>query len=549
MQCPRSSPADATDWSEHLSAKAIQLRREWLSFTDEDEALVKQIDPLIEANIDPMMDDMYAHFLSFPETQKFFPDEITLKRAQAGQKRYFLRICKGNYDENYVLERLTVGITHYRIGLEPTWYLGAYNRVMTWLRQLVNEQFGQDPVKFLRMISALNRLIFFDMGLAIESYSFAKENSIRKQRDEIANLETEKRVTKGILEGAPSAIVRLDRDFVCLECNQEFLEMNGSTRREQVVGESLFAVAPGLPRSRFQDVVKTGQPLRSNAEALQINRNLQRSALFFDWSVWPIKEADGNAEGLVATFTDVTAGVLLQQQREDFVATLTHDLKTPVLAANRAIKLLLEGDFGAVAAGQRQILETILDSNTAMYKMVQTLLDVYRYDSGVKQLTFVRSDLVKLIRNMVKELQPLATTRGIELKVDISDESIEINADMEEIRRVVQNLVDNALKFTPAGGTISISVNSQSNFTEISIKDTGKGISEPDKPKLFQRFWAAAGSGRYYASTGLGLYLCRKIVESHRGSIWCDSELGKGSTFVFTIENGLGITEVPAEND
>src|SRR5262249_49735193 len=141
---------------------AIQLRKDWLSFTQEDEALVKEIDALIEANIDPMIDDMYAHFLSFEETRRFFPSEEILQRAQHGQKYYFLRMCKGNYDADYVSERLTVGLTHYRIGLDPTWYLGAYNRVMTWLRQLVHERFGDDPDRFLRMVSALTRLIFFD---------------------------------------------------------------------------------------------------------------------------------------------------------------------------------------------------------------------------------------------------------------------------------------------------------------------------------------------------------------------------------------------------
>lgn len=539
MPTSKTSSGDTIDWSALLSQKAIELRRDWLSFTEEDEALVREIDPLLEANIDPMMDDMYAHFLSFPDTQRFFPDQNTLRRAQEGQKRYFLRICKGNYDDNYVLERLTVGTTHYRIGLDPTWYLGAYNRVMTWLRQLVFESFGHDQTKFLRMISAMNRLIFFDMGLAIESYSIAKENAIRKHRDEIADLETEKRVTKGILEGAPSAIIRLDCDFLCLECNQEFLDINGSTNREDVVGQYLFGIAPGLPTAVFEEVVATGQPQRRNAEALLVSRGLQRTTAFFDWSVWPIRDKDGESEGLVATFTDVTASVLLQQQREDFVATLTHDLKTPVLAANRAIKLLLDGDFGEVIGTQRPILETILDSNTAMYKMVQTLLDVYKYDSGLKQLTFLNSDLTKLIHNMVKEFQPLAGSKGIELTADISADARNVVCDSEELRRVVQNLLDNALKFTPSGGKITVTEQQSEDGIKFAVHDTGKGISEQDKPKLFQRFWAAAGSGRYYASTGLGLYLCRKIVESHGGTIWCESELDKGSTFVFTISRKL----------
>lgn len=522
-------------WSDQLSQRAIELRKQWLSFSAQDELLVKEVDPLIEENIDPMMDDMYAHFLSFAETRRFFEVEGSLERAQSAQKRYFLRICKGNYDADYVAERLVVGNTHYRIGLDPTWYIGAYNRVMTWLRQLVWERYKHEPEKYLRILSALNRLIFFDMGLAIEAYSIAKENAIRQQRDAIADLETERRVTKDILRGAPSAIVRLNADFSCVECNEEFLTITSASAREQVIGQNIFAIAPGLPRKLFEEVAQDSQPLRRAAEPLKMSTQQQQSR-FFDWSVWPIKDGD-NTVGLVATFTDVTDRVMLQQQREDFVATLTHDLKTPILAANRAIKLFAEGDFGEVSDTQREILNTIYDSNATMYQMVQTLLDVYRYDSGAKTLKFARADLSQTISTVVKELEPLANSRSVALLCEFENGQREVMCDAEEVRRVVQNLLDNALKFTPAGGRVVVRTQWNGNgFMRISVEDTGKGISEVDKPKLFERFWAPAGSGRYYASTGLGLYLCRKIVERHGGRIWCESELGMGSTFTFTLD-------------
>jgi len=100
-------------------------------------------------------------------------------------------------------------------------------------------------------------------------------------------------------------------------------------------------------------------------------------------------------------------------------------------------------------------------------------------------------------------------------------------------------LLDNSLKFTPSGGTITVHLDRTDKLVRISVEDTGKGISEEDCPKLFQRFWQAASSGgRYYASTGLGLYLCRKIVELHGGKISCESKLGKGSRFQFTLPVG-----------
>src|SRR6185369_9174922 len=152
-----------------LDDQDVDLRKRWLSFTEEDEALVEGIDDVLQENLDPLIDDMYAHFLSFPETRVFFPDTTTLKRAQTAQKAYFSRMTKGGYDARYVADRLRVGYTHHQIGLHPRWYMGAYNRILAWFRHLVRERYKDDDEKYNKTIAALGRLIFFDMDLAIEA--------------------------------------------------------------------------------------------------------------------------------------------------------------------------------------------------------------------------------------------------------------------------------------------------------------------------------------------------------------------------------------------
>lgn len=518
-----------------FSAVDIAMRKRWLYFTEEDEQLIGEIRDLMTENVDPLIDDMYAHFLSFPETSKFFTDEATLLRAQTAQKAYFLRLTEGNYDDDYVQDRLRVGTTHYMIGLDPKWYLGAYNRILNWMRRLVGKKYKHDFEKAQRITAALSRLIFFDMSLAIDSYFVAKENAIRAQANAISELETERRVTKSILEDAPVGLVRLDADFRIAECNAEFVEMMDKDGRESLAGELLFDLAPKLPREKFDAVMRSDMPYRAVADPLHLSSEMATPG-YYDWATWPVKDAGGRTAGLIGIFSSATDRVLLQQQREDFVATLTHDLKTPILAANRAVKLLMEGDFGPVEESQTRILETIHQSNEALYKLVQTLLDVYRYDSGAKKLVLAQHDVVGMVNKLVKELEPLAKTKNVEVSAVLPPVPDPILCDPEELRRVLQNLVDNALKFTPPGGSISITVQQNPPVTQISVTDTGKGISDEDKPKLFQRFWQAAGSGRYCASTGLGLYLCRKIVELHGGKISCQSKLGKGSTFTFSVD-------------
>lgn len=516
-----------------LTDSEIELRKRWLEFSSRDEQIIRdEIDELVGGNIDELIDGMYAHFLSFEETKSFFPDDNTLRRAQSAQKEYFARLTKGEYGKAYVDDRLRVGSTHHRIDLDPKWYIGAYNRVLNWFLPRVAVRYQNEPEKLPLAISALMKLIFFDMGLAIECYIWAKEFSIRKHRDAIRELETEKRVTKSILENAPIGIVSFSEHFVCLECNDEFVEIIGAENRGAVVGKSVFDVAPGLDRKRLEETFETGQAYRASAEPLKL-KGLEDS--YWDWAIWPVKDDSSRTTGLVGMFSSATDRVILQQQREDFVATLTHDLKTPVSATNRAVKFLIEGDFGAVTESQKEILDTILQSNTALYGLVQTLLDVYRFDSGHKEMIMRTCNLSAVIIQLVTEIMPLAQEKGVELKAVLPASSSDLLCDEDEIRRVIQNLIDNSLKFTPTGGSISVSMKQHEDKTTVSVADTGRGIPDENKPKLFQRFWQAGSTGRYYASTGLGLYLCRRIVEAHGGKIWCESTVGKGSTFYFDL--------------
>ncbi len=524
------------DFTLKLSQSEIELRKQWLQFDEKDEALLAHdLDQVIANRIDQLMDVMYEHFLSFDETRSFFLNPEILTRAKSAQADYFRRITKGNYDEQYVHDRLQIGYIHHRIELDPKWYIGAYNAALIWLLPYIVEKLNDEPAKLTAAMAALMKIIFFDMTLAIESYIGSKEFAIRQHRDLIRELVTEKRVTKSILESAPIGIVSLSEDLICLECNDEFVQIVDRPDRLAVIGKSLLQVAPQLKMEAFQEVLHSGQPCRRSADLLNLSGTDNTSDTYWDWATWPVKDDAGKVTTLVAMFANATDRVILQQQREDFVATLTHDLKTPVLATNRAVQFLLDGDFGPIAEEQKDVLETILHSNAALYRLVQTLLDVYRFDSGVKELHIHDCNLAAIITQMVTECMPLAQEKGIELKATLPGDAKDVRCDEEEIRRVIQNLIDNSLKFTPTSGSISITMDQAGEKTLIVVADTGKGISDENKPKLFQRFWQAGSTGRHYASTGLGLYLCRRIIDGHGGRIWCESTIGRGSAFCFEI--------------
>ncbi len=531
-----------------LSEAEIDSRKRWLCLEPKDEVEITSFAPLMESCIDQVIEELYEHFLSMDEPRSFLSNENILNRVKQAQKAYFYRLVQGNYNNEYVSDRLNVGSTHFKIDLDPKWYLGAYSRVISLLLPGIIESAEKENRNVVESVSALIKIIFFDVTLAIEAYHKAREDAIKLHRNIMSELETERRVTRSILEGSPVAIVRLSPELNCIEFNNEFCEILDIAKREPVTGRSLLDLAPKLNTEPFYEVLNSGRPFREDAQPLNLGRSERSTFItYWDLAIWPVRDNKSEILGIIAMLGSATERVLLQQQREDFVATLTHDLKTPILAANRAVKLLMEGDFGATTEAQINILQTIHESNEALYKLVTTLLDVYRFDSGAKRLHFTYHELDSVLGKTFDELKPLADQKNIKLSKEVPEDIGQILCDIEEFRRLVQNIVDNSLKYTGSGGSIKLKVENDPDKITFSVNDTGKGISADDMPKLFQRFWqAASSSGRYYASTGLGLYLCRKIVELHGGQIWCESELGKGSTFSFTISKKLSPSiEIP----
>jgi len=225
----------------------------------------------------------------------------------------------------------------------------------------------------------------------------------------------------------------------------------------------------------------------------------------------------------------------LLKDRENFMMVVTHDLKTPITAADRCLMLMMEGDFGPVSAEQIEVLATMKDSNMRMLNMVKNLLEVYRYDHSEPILCLSQIDLDETLRTVERSFSLPAKMRNIKFMVDTQTAPIKVVGDGNALQHVLANLVDNAFKFTPEGGSITLSVRRINGTTFIEVADTGKGIAPEDLEKIFDRFYQATQGRKQYTGTGLGLYLCREIVNAHGGRISCQSELGTGTTFIIQL--------------
>ncbi|CDN11849.1 two-component hybrid sensor and regulator [Richelia intracellularis] len=224
----------------------------------------------------------------------------------------------------------------------------------------------------------------------------------------------------------------------------------------------------------------------------------------------------------------------IDRQRQDFVSRLTHDLRTPLVAAERMMMLFLEGALGELSPSMAEAMTILARSNSNLLSMVNTLLEVYRFEAGRKNLTFQAVEIKGLITEVADELTPLAEGK----KLNISTENKEIKntiamGDRLELHRLFTNLVGNAIKFTDSGSiTLRLAVpNHGDDYIKIEVADTGQGIPVEEQATLFERF--RPGSHKRSGS-GLGLYLSRRIVEAHQGTIQVSSEPGKGS--VFTVD-------------
>jgi PAS domain S-box-containing protein len=250
--------------------------------------------------------------------------------------------------------------------------------------------------------------------------------------------------------------------------------------------------------------------------------------------------ADTVPLGRLLVLRDVTEERMLAKMRDDLTHTMVHDLRNPLTGISTAIKLLDRKLSDVLTPAQHRLLEIADSSAQKMVDLVTAILDVSRLESGRMPINPVALSLYELIAETLSMQMPLATADNLHLEADVSPQLPAAWADAELVRRVMQNLVGNAIKFTPTGGRVQVSgreCEEEAGETTapmlcVSVADTGHGISPELRGSLFQKF--VVGEHRERGS-GLGLAFCKLAVEAHGGHIWVDSEPGKGSTFRFTL--------------
>ena len=249
-----------------------------------------------------------------------------------------------------------------------------------------------------------------------------------------------------------------------------------------------------------------------------------------------VENQDGRTIGMVSVLSDITKMKEVEQLKSDFVANVSHELRSPLAAIQKNLSLILDQTAGEINANQNEFLSLAKDNVERLTRLINNLLDLSKIEAGKMELKKAKTDLKALLRNAVTAFTGWFNEKGITARLDVPNTPLDLEIDVDKITQVMNNLLSNALKFTPAKGEIRIALNAAAGPIEVSVTDTGIGIAPKDMQRIFNKFEQASANHPIGANgTGLGLPLAKQIVEKHGGSMRVTSEIGKGSTFTFTL--------------
>jgi signal transduction histidine kinase len=248
-------------------------------------------------------------------------------------------------------------------------------------------------------------------------------------------------------------------------------------------------------------------------------------------AMYPLRNREGQIGGQILVLYDVTETHQLQEIRQDLVETMVHDLRNPLTIVRGSTELLIE-DREGLPAEVIKLIEMIQASNTQCLELVNRISSLHRLENDQLYLDKRAVELFDVTNKIVQPLQTLADAKEQKLEVEVPPQLPPIYVDPGILQRILQNLLDNAIKFTPEGGTIRLAAQPHDGSIHVIVSDTGPGIPAELRPRLFQKF--ATGPTKQKGS-GLGLAFCKLAVEAHGGQIWVESKAGQGSQFGFTL--------------
>jgi two-component system, OmpR family, phosphate regulon sensor histidine kinase PhoR len=345
----------------------------------------------------------------------------------------------------------------------------------------------------------------------------------------IYTLTDERNRSAAILSSMVEGVAVVGGDERILYCNQAFeqiLELpQGSSQGKKLVE----ALRQAELVSAVRQVLPGGDEITGEVEVGTVRR---RS---FSVTAAPVRAA--GASSAVLVLHDITELRRLERVRRDFVANVSHEFKTPLTAIQGFAETLLGGALDDLA-NRTRFMEIIREQAQRLARLTDDLLKLSRIEAGRLDLESGPVSVAGLVNGCVESARLKAESKGLRIMVELPEALPAVRGDAVQLGEVLQNLVDNALQYTPPGGRIDVTAYSNGHEVIFTVADTGIGIPESDLERIFERFYRVdADRSREAGGTGLGLSIARHIVDAHGGRIWVESAVGQGSRFRFSIDS------------
>ncbi len=346
----------------------------------------------------------------------------------------------------------------------------------------------------------------------------AREREIAEERDK----------TKLIVNELDDAIIVYDTEYRVLLMNPKAERLLG-VKEKNILGRSiiehggggdgrfalLYRIIVSPSKGRRKEEIRLGETGENVLEVTTIR----------------LPQTENGHARFIKVLHDVTREREIEHLKSEFVSIASHQLRTPLSGIKWMVKMVLDGDVGALNDEQADFLHKVYESNERMIHLVNDLLNVSRIEEGRTTFTFVEFNIAALLRDIIDADSPVFANKKLTFKTNLKEAGeIIVKGDQEKISLALTNLIDNAIKYTPSKGALSVMVNSADGGAEIVISDTGIGIKDDDQKKLFKKFFRAESASKV-EGTGLGLFIVKNIITKHKGKIAVESSLGEGTTF------------------
>ena len=346
-----------------------------------------------------------------------------------------------------------------------------------------------------------------------------------------------------VLDAVDDGVLGVDLDGHIMIVNPAATRALGETA-DVLRGREVHDVVHGSAASHAREECPIRASFRSDHEEL---RRADGSSFVAEVTCNPVHGKNGAAIGTVICFRDLSERHVLERMKAEFVSIVSHELRTPLTAIRGSLGLLAAGLLGTLTAKGNRMLEIAIANTDRLVRLINDILDVERLDSGREVLRRMNISSSQLVQHAVESMKPIADKAGVMLA--FAPSAWTVFADPDRIAQTLTNLIGNAIKFSPAESRIDLSTRLVNGMVAFSVRDEGRGIPTDRIEKIFERFHQVdASDTRQKEGTGLGLAICRSIVQQHGGTIRVESELGRGSTFTFTLplaENDVRVGPSP----